>query len=318
MSLIRLSDINTEPSTIIQGFLDIGEPEYNPPIVVIRGAEQGKVVTVLGGTHGTEHPSIEAVIRLIKKIRPDQLKGTVILVPVLNLPQFLEHSQFNSPIDGLNLNNEFPGNPIGSITQRIAYKVFTEIVSKSDALIDCHGGDINEDCSGFVVASKSDDPTLDKQSLELASCYPTELVHVFPSNEKGMSNSAQRLYRIPCIQPEAGTPYPVKEEAIQFHITGILNVLKYYKMIPGEPIRTLKQLVSPRRLKLFSDHNGVWEQRCRLNQFVNKDETLGIIKDYFGNTVQTITAPETGIISMTRCYYAVKREELLLVISTRD
>ncbi|MBE0632973.1 succinylglutamate desuccinylase/aspartoacylase family protein, partial [Candidatus Bathyarchaeota archaeon] len=235
---------------------------------------------------------------------------------VLNLPQFLEHTQFTSPVDGLKMNSEFPGAPDGSLTQRIEHKIFTEIVSKSDALIDCHGGDINEDIAGFVVASSSGNHELDKISLEMATCYPTALVHVFPSEPQGMSNSAQHLIGIPCIQLEAGTPYPIREEAVQFHIEGTLNVLKYLQMLPGEPKRNLNQLISPKRLKLFSEHNGVWNSRCQLDQSVKKGDVLGFIKNYYGDIIQTIRASADGIISMTRCYYAIKQEELLLVVST--
>ena len=315
MSQITIGDITAEPGSIARGFLDIGYPDYNPPLVIINGAYEGKTLTILGGTHGTEHPSIEAVIRLTTMINPDQLSGTVIAVPVLNLPQFLEHKQFTSPVDDLNMNSEFPGAPDGSITQRIAHKIFTQIVSKSDALIDCHGGDINEDIAGFVVAS-SGDRELNRISLEMASCYPTGLVHVFPSEPQGMSNSAQHLIGIPCIQPEAGTPYPIREEAVQFHMEGTLNILKYLQMLPGEPKLNLNQLISPRRLKLFSGHNGIWESRCQLDQSIKKGDVLGFIKDYYGDIIQTIRAPADGVVSMTRCYYAVKQEELLLVVST--
>lgn len=316
MSQIIIGGTTAEPGSIVKGFLDTGEPEHNPPLVIINGSHLGKTVTILAGTHGTEHPSIEAVIRLTTMINPDQLSGAVIAVPVLNIPQFLEHTQFTSPVDGLNMNSEFPGAPDGSLTQRIAHKIFTEIVSKSDALIDCHGGDINEDIAGFVVASSSGNHELDKISLEMATCYPTALVHVFPSEPQGMSNSAQHLIGIPCIQPEAGTPYPIREEAVQFHIEGTLNVLKYLQMLPGEPKRNLNQLISPKRLKLFSEHNGVWNSRCQLDQSVKKGDVLGFIKNYYGDIIQTIRAPADGIISMTRCYYAIKQEELLLVVST--
>ncbi|TRO55579.1 hypothetical protein E2P71_02540 [Candidatus Bathyarchaeota archaeon] len=315
MSSITIADITAKPNSKTRGYLDIGEPEYNIPFVIINGANKGKTIAVLGGVHGTEHPGVEAIIRLTQTLDPAQLSGTVIAVPVVNTPQFLGHSQFTSPVDGLNLNSEFPGAPEGSLTQRIAHKVFTQIVSKCDTLIDCHGGDVDENINGFVVASSSGDPTLDRISLEMASCYDSGLVHVFPSEEKGMSNSAQRIYEIPCIQPEAGTPFPVREEAVQFHLDGIINVLRYFQMLPGEPKR-YHQLVSPRRLKLFSEHNGIWESHCQLDQRVEKGETLGVVKNYFGDTIQTIHAPEAGIVSMMRCYYAVKLEELLLVVST--
>ena len=318
MSQLTIDTTTAQPNTKTRATLNICEdPELNPPFTIINGAKKGKTITILAGTHGTEFPGIEAVTKLIDTLDPTEMSGTVIAFPVLNIPQFRERTQFTTPIDGLNLNEEFPGTPDGSYTQRLAHRVYEKAVKKSDALIDCHGGDINEDIKGFVVASSSGDQTLDRISLEMASCYPTNLVHVFPSETHGMSNSAQKLYGIPCIQPEAGTPYPLREEAVQFHVEGIQNILKYLKILPGEPARH-QQHVSPRRLKLLSQFNGSWEQHVELDERVKTGQTLGAIKNLYGEPVQTLTTPEDGVISMTRCYYSVKKDELLLVLSTID
>ncbi|MHA1972623.1 MAG: hypothetical protein ACTSW1_06515, partial [Candidatus Hodarchaeales archaeon] len=96
--------------------------------------------------------------------------------------------------------------------------------------IDCHGGDINEDILGFVVAAEGTDPALNQVSLELAQCYNTGFIHRFPA-EPGLSISAQELLRIPSIMPEAGTPFPVREESVLFHIEGLMNVLRYLEII---------------------------------------------------------------------------------------
>ena len=206
MSNITIANINAQPNSNTHGFLDFGEPEYKIPFVIINGQNKEKTIAVLGGVHGTEYPSIKAVIRLTQKLDPAQLSGTVIAVPLTNIPQFLGHSQFTSPVDGLNLNSEFPGDPEGSLTQRIAHRIFTYIVSKCHALIDCHGGDIDEDINGFVVASSSGNPTLDRISLEMASCYKTGLVHVFPSKEKGCPTA-----------PNASTTSPASSQRQAHH-----------------------------------------------------------------------------------------------------
>ncbi len=316
MSQITIDTTTAQPGKTVRGNLNVDKnPELNPPLVIINGAKPGKNIAILAGTHGTEFPGVEAVTRLTNTLDPVKMSGTVIAIPVLNIPQFMERTQFTSPVDGLNLNEEFPGDPDGTYTQRLAYKVYTEVVEKSDALIDCHGGDINEDINGFVVASRSGDEKRDRISLEMASCYPTSFVHVFPSETHGMSNSAQRLFGIPCIQPEAGTPYPVREEAVRFHIEGILNVLKYFQILCGEPEKH-HQLLSPRRLKLYSQCGGAWKPMVTLDEQVKTGQILGVVKNFYGEPIQTLTAPESGVVSMTRCYYSVKKGEMLLVLST--
>lgn len=318
MSQLDVCGLSVKPGMKRQGILTIPgdhDPRYNPRICIINGKKPGKTVVVLGGTHGTEYSSIEAVIRLIKKLDSSEISGAVIAVPVLNVAQFEERTQFISPVDDLNLNSIFPGKEDGSLSERLAYTLFKEVVSIGDALVDCHGGDINEDLRGFVVASDSGDDELNKVSLEMAKCFDTSLVHVFPSTVPGMTNSAQKIYDIPCIQPEAGTPFPVTEEDIMFHLNGVLNVLRYFDVLDGEPT-LYDQTVSPDRMKLFSESYGIWDCVVEFNQLVKEGEILGTVNDHFGEPVQKLYAPIEGIVSMKRCFYSVKKDELLVVLST--
>lgn len=282
---------------------------------MIKGGKPGKVIGLLGGTHGTEFASIEAVTRVINKLKPDEMKGTVIAIPVLNVAQFEERTQFINPVDNLNLNSVFPGKEDGSFSERLAFTLFSEIVSKCDVLIDCHGGDINEDLRGFVVASDSGNPELNQKSLDLASCYDTKLVHVFPSAVPGMTNSAQVIYDIPCIMPEAGTPYPILHRDVMFHVDGFFNVLIYLDVLEGEFI-PYNQVVSSQRLKLHSNLDGVWDCYVELEDEVEAGVVLGVVRNVFGDVLENVVAPFDGIVSMKRCYYSVKVDELLIVLSS--
>lgn len=318
MGLIKIGELSANPGQKIRGKLIVQgdhDPRYDPPLVIVNGIQPGKTVVLLGGTHGTEYASIEAVTRLSKILDPKKMSGAVIIVLVLNVAQFEERTQFVSPVDNLNLNSVFPGKPDGSLTERLAHTLFNEAVSQCDALVDCHGGDINEDLRGFVVASDSGDEELNQESLYMAACYNTALVHVFPSKVPGMTNSAQKIYGIPCIMPEAGTPFPVREEAIKFHVDGFRNVLKYLGILAGEP-NIHGQLVSPKRLKLYSEENGSWECQVGLDQEVKEGDKLGVVKDLFGDVVQELVTPIDGIVSMRRCFYSVKENELLVVLSS--
>ena len=114
--------------------------------------------------------------------------------------------------------------------------------------------------------------------------------------------------------PEAGTPFPVREESVLFHVEGLMNVLRYLEIIEGEIVR-YQSFVSPERIKLYSSNDGVWESYVELNQRVEKDEPLGAVKNSFGDVLEVVRAPERGIIGMKRCYYSVKNGEMLVVLS---
>jgi len=301
------------PGEMSTGFIDVGDDRYSVPIAVINGALPGKRLGLFGGIHGTEFASVEAVTRIIRSLDPTIMRGCVLASPVLNRAQFEKRTQYTSPIDKLNLNNVFPGDASGSLTQRVAHAAFEEIASKCHGIVDCHGGDIDEDIKGFVVAAEGRNSTVNAEALALATCFPSDLTHIFPASG-GTGLTAQSIYGIPCIMPEAGTPYPVREEAIRFHYEGVMNVLRYMHILGGEPkLRTPR--VSRKRLRLLATVNGAWHPSVELGVEVKNGVELGRVTDIFGNVVQVARAPEAGVVSMMRCFYSVTKGETLAVIS---
>ena len=61
---------------------------YDIAVAVVHGARPGPVLAVVSGAHGTEYASIVAVARLIDRVDPSQLAGTLILVPLVNVASF--------------------------------------------------------------------------------------------------------------------------------------------------------------------------------------------------------------------------------------
>ena len=310
---VSVGGVSAAPGEKSTGFIDVGDERYNIPVAVINGTLPGKTLGLFGGTHGTEFASIEAVTRLIRALDPAVMRGTVLAVPVLNRAQFEKRTQYTSPVDKVNLNGVFPGDASGSLTQRIAHAAFENIASKCDALVDCHGGDIDEDIRGFVVAAEGKVAAVNAEALALATCFPSDLTHIFPASG-GASLSAQSIYGVPCIMPEAGTPYPVREDAVRFHYEGVMNVLRYMLILGGEPKRRTPR-VSRKRLKILATQGGAWHPSIELNSEVKKGAELGRVTDVFGDIVQVARAPEAGVVAMTRCFYSVQKGETLSIVS---
>src|ERR1700741_3651725 len=121
------------------------------PVISITGAKPGPVLFVNAGVHGGEYPAIEAVIRLNNILDPKKIAGTVILMPVMNLPAFRARTPFVCPIDNVNPNRVFPGDPAGSYSEQMTHALINEFVVHADAYIDLHGGDIPEALVPFVI-----------------------------------------------------------------------------------------------------------------------------------------------------------------------
>jgi predicted deacylase len=112
------------------------------PITVVKRGK-GPTVLITGGVHGDEYEGPIALSKLARRLTPTMAKGRVVLVPALNLPAVLAGTRL-SPMDGLNLNRVFPGEPNGSITSMIAHYVSTVLIPMADILVDLHSGGIRQ------------------------------------------------------------------------------------------------------------------------------------------------------------------------------
>src|SRR5216117_2912836 len=91
---------------------------YDIPIAVIHGAKPGPVLAVVAGSHGSEYASIIAVEQLITLVKPADVSGTLVLVPIVNVPSFERVVPHMNPTDNKNMNRFYPGNPNGTQTER--------------------------------------------------------------------------------------------------------------------------------------------------------------------------------------------------------
>src|SRR4029453_16902027 len=125
------------------------------PVAVVNGAKPGPVLAIVSGAHGTEYASIIAVERLIRQLGATALSGTVILVPLVNIPSFEQKIAHVNPVDGKSMNRFYPGKPDGTQTERASLAITRDVVEKSDHLIDLHGGDLDESLRPYSYWTKT-------------------------------------------------------------------------------------------------------------------------------------------------------------------
>ena len=106
------------------------------PISVFHGSQPGPVLGITAGVHGYEYAPILASQRVVQRIDPKQLSGTIVLVHIANIPAFLGRSPYVNPQDGKNLNRVFPGQEEGSITERIAFLITQQVIARADYFLD--------------------------------------------------------------------------------------------------------------------------------------------------------------------------------------
>jgi uncharacterized protein len=105
---------------------------------LFRGESVASLVVVIAGVHGDEYDGISTCIQLIETLRLKSLGSSVLVVPVANLKAY-ECQQRHTPVDGLDLNRVFPGNPGGSFSEKLAHLIFDSIICNADVVLSLHG-----------------------------------------------------------------------------------------------------------------------------------------------------------------------------------
>ena len=197
------------------------------PFAEVTGSADGPTLTVIAGVHGCEYASMDGVRRWLRTLEGRELRGRVRAVPVLNVTAFAARTPFVVPEDGKNLNRSFPGDPAGTLAERLAYDAFTRLITGSDAYVDAHCGDLVE-VAAAVRAVRGRPGRGPGQGtghgLRAAVRDPPASGRARPRRVRDHSASAAAA-GIPAITAEAGGCGLVEEHAVALHVAGLDGVL---------------------------------------------------------------------------------------------
>lgn len=172
------------------------------PVLAARGLQPGPTLVVLAGVHGDEFEGVEAIPQAFGDVDPNVLSGTLVMVPVCNLPAY-ESAIRSSPIDGMNLARVFPGKADGTVTERIAYTLTEQFFRHADFLLDLHSGGVAADIP-TLIGYLHDDGELGQKSRAAAEAFGAHVLwgHPMPI-PAGRSISAAMEVGIPWLYTEA-------------------------------------------------------------------------------------------------------------------
>jgi uncharacterized protein len=303
------------PPTVLRHTLSLAGLDI--PVVELTGAGDGPRLTVLAGVHGCEYAPMAAVRRWTAALAGRELRGSVRAVPVLNLTAFRARTPFLVPDDGKNLNRCFPGNPDGTMADRLAHAAFTQLIEGSDALIDVHAGDMVEALEPFALY---DTGPAEARALELATAYGLGyVIRQEPGPDRavgGTTSTAAAEIGIPAIIAEAGGCGLVEADAVAAHVRGLDRVLAVLGMADG-PAPGAVPAAAPVRLGRFlwlrSTSDGWWEPAVSPGEQVAEGQVLGTVSSLDGARVlQSVTAPAPGVPMFITSSPAVAADGLLL------
>ena len=293
------------PGQAASGFIDIpaaADAATRIPITIVRGAQSGPTLALIAGTHGSEVAPIVALQRVRAALDPRDLRGTVLIVHVANVPSFLGRTIYYSPIDGKNLNRVYPGKPDGTVSERIANAITTQIIERADYLVDIHSGDGNESLRPYTYWSPLGlDGRADSIAREMALAWGNDhiVIDTVRPRDRQASIYTQNTAHIrgkPALTTEAGYLGVAAEDMIQRNVDGVFRLLRYFRMLPGDVEFVRQPLFFERTEVLRSPGTGVWHPRVERGQSVQKGALLGVLTDFFGVQQAEIRAPFGGIV----------------------
>ena len=301
----QLGPLRASAGEAVSGYLEV--PALNDagariPVSLVRGTKDGPVLALIAGTHGYEYPGITALQRLRQSIDPRALRGTLILVHIANPPSFYGRTVYTSPADGKNLNRVYPGRPDGTLSERIAHAITTEVIAKADFLVDLHGGDANEALRPYVYMPVTGDTRLDAATRGMALAFGLDHIVIdegriaAPDATKFVDQTA--LARgIPAMTTETGQLGQNDEHSIALAEHGVWNLMRHLGMLEGavEPNTGVVWLEDYQ--VITSPVNGVFRATVRDGYAVAEGGLLGELFDPFGARIGDVRAPIAGIVN---------------------
>jgi predicted deacylase len=271
------------------------------PVAVFHGAKPGPVLALVSGAHGTEYASIISLEKLIGLVNPAELSGTVIVVPLINIPSFEQKVPHVNPIDRKSMNRFYPGKIDGTQTERASYLITRQVVEQCDHLIDFHGGDTDESLRPYSYWTRTGNEKQDQIAREMVLAFGLD--HIIISADRPKDPQASRFLENtattrgkPSITVEAGYAGTVETDDVNALINGSLNVMRYLKMLPGSFSTVERPVWIEKVVTLSSDQTGMFYPLVKRGTYVEQGMKVGYVTDYLGKVVFEARAPVAGVI----------------------
>ena len=283
--------------------LRIGREECGFQAFIWKG-KPGPVAVVNGATHGDEYEGPTMLTKLVAAWRPENLRGTLVAIPVLNEPAFFAGTRCH-PEDGGNLARVFPGNPEGSPVEKLADLFLNSVLKYADFYLDLHSGGVVYELLPWVGYIRSEIPEVEETQARIAACFDSYWCWASPYIA-GRTLSAAYTLGIPAIYTESRGCGGVRREDLSALHDGLFHFLQTFDFLP-EPCPTLN---SP--AKYFSDdakeahlqtnhpspQNGIFIPAVSLGDILKKGDTIGNVHALSGDSCLPVYAEQAGTLVM--------------------
>lgn len=282
---------------------DLSQAPAQIDLTVVRGSGEGKTLLALAGIHGDEYEGPFALWRLIERLRPEEMSGTTIILPVANWEAFRAGRRC-TPTDSANLNRCFPGDPAGSFTEVLAHDIFEHLVRVSDMIIDLHSGGSISSFSPTVCYRKHSASSA--SSLTACRSFGLKIIWSLPATHGVMTNEAAGIGKI-AIGAEYGGEARLDPVGVDAYIYGVLHCLQFLGNLPGK-LHTDDHIpiVEGDFLTAHTEF-GTLDLEVHPGDAIRAGQVLARIKDFKGNPPEELVAREDGLVLGIRPRPVIRR-----------
>lgn len=259
------------------------------PVIVAHGKHEGPVIWLSAAIHGDEINGVEIIRRVLETIDLKVLSGTLLAVPIVNSPGFINGDRYLP--DRRDLNRSFPGTSRGSMASQIAHIFMTEVVSKCSVGIDLHTGSDHRTNLPQIRAN-IDDPT----TRQLAEAFATPVL-MHSAIRDGSLRQAGTESGATVLLYEAGEAWRFDENSIRTGVNGILRVMAELGMIHEFDAPDSQAPISCRSSRwVRCRRSGIATLWVGLGDVVQKGQPIGRVHDAFGKKLSQISAVADGVV----------------------
>ncbi|AQW56312.1 succinylglutamate desuccinylase/aspartoacylase family protein [Streptomyces violaceusniger] len=264
---------------------DAGYGYTGIPIVSLRNGD-GPTVLLMAGNHGNEYEGQVVVMRLLQRLRAADLTGQLIVLPAANAPAVAADRR-TSPLDGGNLNRNFPGRPDGQPTEMIAHFIETHLLPRAQYAFDLHSGGKSIEYLPVAVVAQSDDSDRFAASLDMLKAFgmPTSMIIDHSTGGDAALIGACRRVGVSHLSTELGGGASVGREEVRLAEHGVLRLLHHVGLLRAplttEPPATTTMLHrTPAHEYIYagSTERGLFEPLVSLGDSVHRDQVVGLIR----------------------------------------
>ena len=269
----------------------MGDP-VRVPVTIVNGANPGPTIFLSAAAHGDELNGIEVVREVAYEWDHEDLHGTLILLPVLNVPGFLFQQRY-LPIYDRDLNRSFPGDEHSTSAKRMAFEIFRNFIEPADFGIDFHTSTRGRTNMLHVRADMGDDDV-----SRLAQAFGSHVI-IDSEGSDGTLRREATVAGAPTITIEMGEAHRFQRLLIDRALDGVASVFGEYNVWPDEPVhwpgwRTV--IDSEHKTWLRADAGGLVEMHVERGEMVEEGARIATISNPFKTDVTVVRAPFTGLL----------------------